>query len=285
MRATLSRLLAVSLLVPLAAPAAQAAPGQTITSELRSLFFNGICDSIAKDDAVDCAKKPTACFLKDSEGRSFAPRTGFDYAWPFYPQSAYYALNNPAQRSGHPAPPAGAWDPLGQLSGIYFPRDVEADQHVLRVSSEQVTWFLAQIAPRPGDEICGAPAWRVYATLVKPLAHTLGDAYVYLQKKRALDNLDRKALVAERGDPAGRYEKLCGGWASEKRDESEQYARKQACEFWLRRAFVGQVKTIADAFATAVEPFDAGLAKKVRRATPKAKAERATPEKGRPFAF
>lgn len=266
MRATLTRLFAVSLLIPLAAPAAHAAPARTLSSELRSLFFNGICDAISKDD-VDCQKRPTACFLKDSRGRAFAPRTGFDHAWPFYPQSAYYALHNPAQRSGNPPPPAGTMDPLGQLSGIYFPHDVAADQHVIHLSNEQITWFLAQIAPRPGDEICGAPAWRVYATLVKKLAHTLGDAYVFLQDKRALANLDKQALVAERGDPNGRYEKLCGGWAERKRDESERYARKQACEFWLRRAFVKQAEPIASAFATAVEPFDASLAKTLRRAT------------------
>jgi|GEM_PF-3105010 len=264
MRTALTRLLTVSLLVPLAAPAALAGSGRPLTSELRSLFFNGVCDSIPKDPAVDCDKKPTACFLTDSAGREFAPRKGFDYAWPFLPQSLYYAMHGPAQKTDNPAPPSG-WDPLAQLSGILFPK-AEADQGVLHPSPAQITWVLAQLAPSPGDEICGAPAWRIYSTLIDPLAETFADAFVYLQKQRALDKLDRSALVAERGDPNGRYEKLCGTFANRKRAEGERYVRKYACEFWLRRAYVDQVGPVADAFATAVGPFDATLAKRIRKA-------------------
>ena len=266
MRTLASRVLLLSLLAPLAAPAAHAGEGATLTSELRSLFFDAICNAIPAAD-VDCAKKPTACFL-EKNGARFAPRTGWDYAYPFLPVMALYQLEQPAQRTGRAARGDGVWDPVGQLSGLFGP-GLERDQGVMHLGSEQITWLLAQVAPRPEDELCGAPAWRFYATLIKPLATTLADAYVFLQQKKALEDLDRAALVNERHNPDGRYEKLCGAFAGRTQDESEQYVRRYACEFWLRRAFVDQVEPIARAFATAVKPFDASLAKRVERATPK----------------
>lgn len=56
-----------------------------------------------------------------------------------------------------------------------------------------------------------------------------------------------------------------------KRADAEAYFKKFACGFWLRRAYIGQLEPIADAWATALARFDAPLAKRVRAAVPRPK--------------
>ena len=265
------RLSVAALILPaLLAGTARAAdgPGFSLAAELRALYFNGYCDGLPAAE-VDCAKKPTACFLTRSDGTRFAPAPIFQAAYLFQPLNAFYAFGGPAEQSGHPALDEDRWDPLGRLSGLATPL-ADDDHNVLRLSSEQLAWLLERFMPRPGEVFCGARAEQIYTSLFKPVATTFADAYLFLHGTKAFVGFDRDAFLEGRyAEPAGRYEKLCRRFTGRITDDGKSQVRRMACDFWMRRAYIGQAEVLGQALADALAPFDARLAKRLNAALPK----------------
>ncbi len=148
------------------------------------------------------------------------------------------------------------------------PDPTEADGYVRKLDPAQLTWLVQNLAVKPTDELCGAPASKLYGAIGEPIVTIVAGAYLHLHGKGAFKGFDRVKYTREYYVPKGRYTKMCKAFIGKPKTWGESTYRKFACGFWFRREYAGQRAEFVRAFAALVAPFDPAMAKKLLKTLP-----------------
>lgn len=258
----------LSLALPAAVAHADEPAPNPLSPALRAVVWGGICD-ILQQAETDCTQKPDRCWAKrtSSEG-NFEPIFEWDRTYVGYPFAVDGLLSPAAEQSGLPEAEDG--NSLSRLTGVATPARSDLDGFVGKLDPKQIGWLVQNIAPKPDDLICGAPASKLYGVVGKPFVAILAGAYFHLNGKGAFKNFDGKKYTEEYYEPKGRYTKMCNAFIGNPKQFGERAYRKFACGFWFRREYAGQRADFVRAFADVVSPFDPALGKKLLKTLPKA---------------